>query len=164
MNIGLVGGIATIVSMIAFLAAVIWAMNARRRKDFERTALVGNVEIVARVIQVQARSAVLVGRSQDAKNRQLQEVGLTHALRRRGNVAAVDERIIGDAEIVRLQRGETQIPAERVVDCGGHARPRIRAIDAVKLTVIFERLVPAREVVEDVTVFRIILGLEVLVD
>jgi cbb3-type cytochrome oxidase subunit 3 len=39
MNIGLVGGIATIVSMAAFLASVIWAMNARRRKDFERTAL-----------------------------------------------------------------------------------------------------------------------------
>jgi cbb3-type cytochrome oxidase subunit 3 len=38
MNIGLVGGIATIVSMVAFLAAVVWAMNGRRRRDFERTA------------------------------------------------------------------------------------------------------------------------------
>ena len=39
MNIGIVCGIATAVSMVAFLAAVIWAMNSRRRADFDRTAL-----------------------------------------------------------------------------------------------------------------------------
>jgi cytochrome c oxidase cbb3-type subunit 4 len=38
MNIGLVGGIATAISMVAFLAAVIWEMNSRRRTDFERAA------------------------------------------------------------------------------------------------------------------------------
>jgi cytochrome c oxidase cbb3-type subunit IV len=38
MDIGLVGGISTAVSMVAFIAVVIWAMNSKRRADFERTA------------------------------------------------------------------------------------------------------------------------------
>jgi len=38
MSTGVLGGIATIVSMVAFLGTVVWAMNSRRRKDFERTA------------------------------------------------------------------------------------------------------------------------------
>ncbi len=39
MNVGTMSGIATAVSMLAFVLATAWAMNSRRRKDFERVQM-----------------------------------------------------------------------------------------------------------------------------
>lgn len=36
MDAGLIGGIATAISLVAFVVATIWALSARRRPDFER--------------------------------------------------------------------------------------------------------------------------------
>lgn len=55
--------------------------------EFLRAALVGDIEVVAGIVQIQARSAVRVGRSEDTKNRQLREVGLPETLGRGGNIA-----------------------------------------------------------------------------
>ena len=39
MNVGTLSGIATAAAMLAFVLATIWAMNPRRRKDFERVQM-----------------------------------------------------------------------------------------------------------------------------
>lgn len=47
MDIGTVSGIATALSMIAFVVSAVWALSVRRRKDFERMEMLPLEEDIA---------------------------------------------------------------------------------------------------------------------
>src|SRR5882672_3057759 len=72
--------------------------------------------------------------------------------------------MVRDGEIITLHRGITHVAAGRVVERGGNTGAGIGSFNADSPAVVLKRFFPAAEVIEDVSAFRIILRLEVLVD